>query len=109
MIHWLQQIAAMDPSPWFAVSLVPYLLFLRWAGRCASLSPLTVIGFRLTLLFVAVTIVAAIVALKVFEAELVGVDALHGGAEAFLTLSNALIVAGLLQRARGFDTQKSGE
>ena len=109
MIHWLQQIAAIDPSPWFAASLVPYLLFLRWAGRCSSLHPLTVIGFRLTLLFVAVTIVAAIVALKLFDAELVGVDALHGGAEAFLTLSNALVVAGLLQRASRFNSQKSGE
>ena len=36
------------------------------------------------------------VALLVFKRELVAVDPLHGGAEAFLTLSNALIVAGLL-------------
>ena len=64
-----------------------------------SLASLTQLGFRLTLLFVAVTIVAAIVALRVFDSELVGVDPLHGGAEAFLTLSNALIVAGLIQRA----------
>ena len=55
-------------------------------------------GFRLTLLFVVVTIAAALVALRCCEAELVAIDPLHGGAEAFLTLSNAVLVWGLLQK-----------
>lgn len=100
MIAWIQQLASVDPSPLFAVSLLPYLGFLHWAAQCKSIHPLTLLGFRLTLLFVAVTIAAAIVALTVLDAELVAVDPLHGGAEAFLTLSNALIVAGLVQRQR---------
>ena len=99
MMSWIQQLATIDPSPLFALSLLPYLVFLFWAAKAKTLHPLTQLGFRLTLLFVAVTIVAAIVALRVFDSELVGVDPLHGGAEAFLTLSNALIVAGLIQRA----------
>ena len=99
MMTWIHQLATIDPSPLFALSLLPYLIFLFWAAKAKSLHPLTLLGFRLTLLFVAVTIVAAVVALRAFDSELVGVDALHGGAEAFLTLSNALIVAGLIQRA----------
>ena len=54
-------------------------------------------GVQLTLLFVAVTIAAAVFALVRYASELVAVDWLHGGAEAFLTLSNACIVAGLLR------------
>ena len=96
MINWLQGFSTFDPSPLFAASLIPYLAFLRWIGRCKSIHPLTLLGFRLTLLFVGMTIAAAVVALLVFKRELVAVDPLHGGAEAFLTLSNALIVAGLL-------------
>ena len=109
MMSWIQQLATIDPSPLFALSLLPYLFFLFWAAKAKALHPLTQLGFRLTLLFVAVTIVAAIVALRVFDSELVGVDPLHGGAEAFLTLSNALIVAGLIQRAGVKGSSPSGE
>ena len=84
MMSWIQQLATIDPSPLFALSLLPYLVFLFWPLRPKPCIP-TQLGFRLTLLFVAVTIVAAIVALRVFDSELVGVDPLHGGAEAFLT------------------------
>ena len=109
MMSWIQQLATIDPSPLFALSLIPYLFFLFWAGKAKNLHPLTLLGFRLTLLFVAVTIVAAIVALRIFDSELVGVDPLHGGAEAFLTLSNGLIVAGLIQRDGEQRSARPGE
>ena len=88
----------MDPSPLFALSLLPYLLFLHWIQRSGTLPSLAVWGFRLTLLFVLVTIVAAVLAQRCCQAELVDVDALHGGAEAFLTLGNAVLVIGLWQQ-----------
>ncbi len=109
MMSWIQQLATIDPSPLFALSLLPYLFFLFWVAKAKNLHPLTLLGFRLTLLFVAVTIVAAIVALRIFDSELVGVDPLHGGAEAFLTLSNGLIVAGLIQRDGGQRSAPPGE
>lgn len=109
MIDWLQRLAEVDPSPLFAASLLPYLLFLRWIARSTSVHPLTLLGFRLTLVFVAITIAAALLALQVFHSELVAVDPLHGGAEAFLTLSNAFIVAGLLQRLRQNQMPSQGE
>ena len=72
-------------------------MFLYHLGRSSKLPKLTILGFQLTLLFVAVTIAAAVFALVRYDSELVAVDWLHGGAEAFLTLSNACIVAGLLR------------
>lgn len=86
-----------DPAPIFALSLFPYLFFLYKLGSNGWFNRLARVGFQLTLLFVGVTIVAAVVALVRFDAELVAIDPLHGGAEAFLTFSNALIVAGLLR------------
>ena len=85
-----------DPAPLFAVSLIPYLFFLFWLRRSEALPLLAERGFQLTLLFVAVTIAAAIAALRCCSAELVEIDLLHGGAEAFLTLGNTVLVIGLL-------------
>ena len=93
-----------DPAPLFALSLPPYLLFLYWLNKSGALPMLAIWGFRLTLLFVVMTIVAAVIALRCCDAELVDIDALHGGAEAFLTLGNAVLLAGLWQQQ-----QKKGE
>lgn len=90
----LQWLAAIDPTPLFVFSLLPYLLFLLLAGKVEGFPRLALRGFQLTLLFVAVTIVAAIAALQLTGRQLADVDPLHGGAEAFLTLSNLLIVLG---------------
>ncbi len=86
-----------DPAPLFAISLLPYLAFLHFLGRSQQLPKLTVTGFQLTLLFVAVTIAASVIAVVHYHSELVAVDWLHGGAESFLTLSNGCIVVGLFR------------
>ena len=57
-----------------------------------------VVMFELTLLFVAVTIGAAVVAQQRYGLLLADVDPLHGGAEAFLTFSNVLVMLGFLRR-----------
>ena len=51
-----------DPSPLFALSLFPYLVFLYYLGQRRLLPALSRRGFQLTLLFVGVTIAAAVVA-----------------------------------------------
>jgi hypothetical protein len=89
-----------DPAPLFVLSLLPYLAFLRWAGRSGRFPAIALRGFWLTLLFVAVTIVAAVVAQQRFGSQLADVDALHGGAEAFLTLSNLFILLGFASRPK---------
>jgi hypothetical protein len=96
-LAWL---AGLDPGPLFVLSLVPYLAFLYWASRVRTFPRLALTGFQLTLLFVAVTIGASIVAQRRYGALLANVDPLHGGAEAFLTLSNLLICLGFLPRSK---------
>jgi hypothetical protein len=86
--------AGFNPAPLFVLSLLPYLAFLWWASRVRAFPRLALLGFQLTLLFVAVTIAAAVLAQVRFGRQLADVDLLHGGAEAFLTLSNALVLLG---------------
>jgi hypothetical protein len=93
----LEGLAGFNPGPLFVLSLVPYLAFLFWASRVRAFPRLALVGFQLTLLFVAVTIVASIVAKERYGELLANVDSLHGGAEAFLTLSNLLVLFGFLQ------------
>jgi hypothetical protein len=94
-LAWL---AAFDPGPLFVLSLIPYLAFLHWASKVRAFPKLALAGFQLTLLFVAITIAASIVAQQRFGALLANVDPLHGGAEAFLTLSNLFVFLGFLPR-----------
>ena len=91
---WLAALGSFDPAPLFALSLFPYLAFLWFAWRSGRLPRLALLGFALTLLFVAVTIGAALLAEGRYGRQLSDVDALHGGAEAFLTLSNLLVLLG---------------
>lgn len=91
VLSWLAQI---DPSPLFVLSLLPYLAFLWWASQVEGFPKLALWGFQCTLLFVAVTIGAAIVAQLRYGELLANVDALHGGAESLLTVSNLLVVLG---------------
>ncbi len=99
----LESIARVDPSPFFILSLIPYLVFLRYAGKTKSIPKISLLGFKLTLLFVFMTIVFAIISLIYFGEELTNIDVLHGLAESFLTISDALVVYGfvlMLQSAR---------
>jgi hypothetical protein len=95
----LERLGRVDPTPLFVLSLLPYLAFLVWAARVEAFPRLSLRGFQLTLVFVAITIAAAVVAELRFHALLANVDPLHGGAEAFLTLSNLLVVWGFLRRS----------
>ena len=81
----------------FAISLFPYVGFLWFLTRSKQAPRLALIGFYLTLVFVGVTIAAAIYAQITYGESLANVDRLHGGAEAFLTLSNILIALGFRQ------------
>jgi hypothetical protein len=94
----LEQLALIDPAPLFALSLFPYLAFLWWSWRSGRMPRLALWGFAGTLLFVAVTIAAALVAEGHYGRQLADVDPLHGGAEAFLTLSNVLVLLGFSRK-----------
>mgnify|MGYP006270529819 CR=1 FL=1 len=96
----LAALAQVDPSPLFALSLLPYLAFLWWARQIEGFPPLALKGFGLTLVFVAVTIGAALIAQQQYGRQLADVDPLHGGAEAFLTVANLLVAVGFSLAAR---------
>lgn len=81
----------------FGLSLFPYLAFLWFLTRSKATPRLALIGFYMTLVFVAVTIPAGIYAQVVYHDQLANIDWLHGSAESFLTLSNILVVLGFRQ------------
>lgn len=81
----------------FSLSLFPYLGFLWCLSRSGQAPRLALAGFYCTLIFVAVTIAAAIYAQAVYGQSLANVDLLHGAAEIFLTFSNILLVLGFRQ------------
>ncbi|MGB3201311.1 MAG: DUF3593 domain-containing protein [Nodosilinea sp.] len=87
----------LDKNTLFAVSLFPYLGFLWFLTRTQETPRLALTGFSALLVFVAVTIPAGIYAKVGLGEELANVDWLHGSAEAFLTLSNILVVLGFRQ------------
>ena len=87
----------MNKESLFALSLFPYLGFLWFLTKSRQTPKLSLIGFYVLLIFVAVTIPAGIYAKQVYGAELADVDWLHGSAEFFLTLSNILVVLGFRQ------------
>ncbi|MBD2100617.1 DUF3593 domain-containing protein [Leptolyngbya sp. FACHB-261] len=81
----------------FGLSLFPYLLFLWFLTRSGQTPRLALVGFYMTLVFVAVTIPAGIYAKVAHQANLADIDWLHGGAESFLTLANILVALGFKQ------------
>lgn len=85
----------------FSLSLLPYGVFLWALGRSGRAPRLALAGFWLQLLFVAVTVSAAIFARRHYGLDLAQHDALHGFAESFLCLSNALVVLGFSRALRG--------
>ena len=95
----LEHLSRIDPAPVFGLSLLPYLAFLWWSWRSGRMPRLALWGFALTLLFVLVTIAAALLAEASTGRQLADVDPLHGGAEAFLTLSNVLVLVGFSRRS----------
>jgi Protein of unknown function (DUF3593) len=81
----------------FAVSLFPYLGFLWLMTKKIPTPKIALVGFYLTLVFVAVTIpIGAYAQLKLHK-SLADVDLLHGSAELFLTISNITIAIGFSQ------------
>ena len=92
----------------FALSLFPYLGFLWFMTKKNNTPKVALIGFYLTLLFVAVTIPAGIYAQFVLHQSLANVDWIHGSAEAFLTLSNTTIVIGFAQGIKKLKVESLG-
>jgi Protein of unknown function (DUF3593) len=88
----------------FALSLFPYLGFLWLMTKRVATPKIALVGFYLTLVFVAVTIPVGSYAQLTLHKSLADVDLLHGGAELFLTLSNITIAIGFSQALKSVKT-----
>ena len=96
----------------FVLSLFPYLGFLWFLTRSGKTPHLALMGFYGTLVFVAVTIPAAIYAKVAYNESLANVDWLHGSAELFLTLANILVVLGFREaviKAKASSQNRGGD
>ncbi|KAL7436246.1 hypothetical protein ACHAXH_005003 [Discostella pseudostelligera] len=95
----------MDPTtaeqlagPFFGASLFPYLAFLFFLNVPQNKTPRGIIvGFATCLLFVFLTIPAAIVAKIWYNVSLADCDWLHGSAESLLTITNLVTVVAFRQ------------
>ena len=80
-------------GPFFGLSLFPYLIFLYYLSVPENNCPKgVVVGFATCLLFVVLTIPAAIAAKLLYGVSLADCDWLHGSAESMLTITNLVTV-----------------
>lgn len=85
-------------GPFFGLSLFPYLAFLFFLQVPQNNTPKGVtVGFATCLLFVFLTIPAAIAAKVWFDVSLADCDWLHGSAESLLTVTNLVTVVAFRQ------------
>lgn len=85
-------------GPFFGLSLFPYLAFLYFLNVPENETPKGVtIGFAACLVFVFLTIPAAIAAQILYGVSLADSDWLHGSAESLLTMTNLVTVVAFRQ------------
>ena len=88
-----QETAETLAGPLFGLSLFPYLAFIYFLNVDESECPKgVVVGFAACLLFVFLTIPAAIAAKVLYDVSLANCDWLHGSAESMLTITNLATV-----------------
>ena len=96
-LRFIDFLSKFDNTALFAASIIPYSIFLYYLYKIKSINKLIKTGFSLTVLFVFITIVISIYSLSYLNLTLVEVDVLHGSAEFFLTLSDAVILVGFIK------------
>ena len=97
-------------GPFFGLSLFPYLAFLYFLDHPVNDTPKGVsVGFATCLLFVFLTIPAAIAAKLLYGVSLADCDWLHGSAESLLTMTNLVTVVAFRQALQGKDVGRMPE
>jgi len=106
-LKFIEKLASIDNTALFAASIFPYAVFLFYLYKIKSINKLVKIGYSLTVLFVFITIVVSIYTLNYYKKTLVEVDFFHGLAEAFLTLSDFVILLGFIKILNNFEVNNS--
>ena len=94
---FIEKLGSIDNTLLFAVSIIPYAIFLFYLYKIKSVNNFIKTGFSLTVLCVFITILISIFTLNYFDKTLVEVDFFHGLAESFLTLSDFVILLGFIK------------
>ena len=104
---FIEKLGSIDNTLLFALSIIPYAIFLFYLYKIKSLNKLVKTGYSLTVLFVFITIVISIYTLNYYDKTLVEVDFLHGFAESFLTLSDFVILFGFIKLLNSLEVNNS--
>ena len=96
-IKLIDSLGSFDNTVLFASSIFPYAIFLFYLYKIKSVNIFVKTGYSLTVLFVFITILVSIFTLNYYDKTLVEVDFLHGLAESFLTLSDFVILLGVIK------------
>ena len=106
-IKFIEKLSDYENTYIFVLSIVPYSIFLYYLFKIKKLNRTVKIGFSLTILFVAITIVFSISAEIIYGRSLVEVDLFHGIAESFLTLSDFVILIGFISILKTLEVKNS--
>jgi hypothetical protein len=106
-LKFIEKLGSIDNTLLFAVSIIPYAIFLIFLYKIKSINDFVKTGFSLTVLFVLITILASIFTLNYYDKTLVEVDFLHGIAESFLTLSDFVILFGFIRLLNSLEVNNS--
>ena len=104
---FIEKLGLIDNTFLFAVSIIPYGIFLFFLYKIKSVNNFVKTGFSLTVLFVFITILVSIFTLNYYDKTLVEVDLLHGFAESFLTLSDFVILFGFIKLLNSLEVNNS--
>ena len=103
----MNMLSNIDNTPIFAMSIIPYSIFLFYLYKLKSINIFIKIGFSLTIFFVFVTIIFSILSDYIYNKTLVEVDSFHGSAELFLTISDFVILFGFIKILNLIEVKKS--
>jgi len=106
-IKFIEKLASINNTLLFAVSIIPYAIFLFYLYKIKSVNIFIKTGFSLTVLFVFITILVSIFTLNFYDKTLVEVDFLHGFAESFLSLSDFVILFGFIKLLNSLEVNNS--
>ena len=106
-LKFIQKLGLIDNTLLFAISIIPYAIFLYYLYKIKSVDNFVKTGFSLTVLFVLITILVSIFTITNYDKNLVEVDFLHGFAESFLTLSDFIILWGFIRMLNRLEVNNS--
>ena len=106
-LKFIGKLGLIDNTALFAISIVPYAIFLYYLCKIKYVNKFVKAGFSLTVLFVLITILVSIFTLNYYGKTLVEIDFMHGLAESFLTLSDFVILFGFIRILNNLEVNNS--